>query len=90
MTNEEVLRTLAHLVGTPYAPALKDTIRTLTGRTRVVGPNEMCTREYDVERIQIKAGADLLIRASTSTDPATAKKTRLLSDAGFSGRRSIT
>lgn len=53
MTNEEVLRTLAHLVGTPYAPALKDTIRTLTGRTRVVGPNEMCTREYDVERIQI-------------------------------------
>ncbi|MBK4992522.1 hypothetical protein IAE39_000696 [Pseudomonas sp. S37] len=62
MTNEEVLRTLAHLVGTPYAPALKDTIGALTGRTRVVGPNEMCTREYDVERIQIKAGADLLIQ----------------------------
>lgn len=62
MTNEEVLRTLAHLVGTPYAPALKDAICALTGRTRVVGPNEMCTREYDIERIQIKAGADLLIQ----------------------------
>ena len=62
MTNEEGLRTLAHLVGTPYAPALKDTIRTLTGRPRVVGPNEMSTREYDVERIQIRAGADLLIQ----------------------------
>ncbi|MCE5975837.1 hypothetical protein [Pseudomonas sp. JR33AA] len=62
MTNEEVLQALAHLVGTPYAPALKDTIRTLTGRPRVVGPNEICTREHDVERIQIKAGADLLIQ----------------------------
>ena len=61
MTNEEVLKTLAHLVGTPYAPALKDAICALTGRTRVVGPNEMCTREYDVERIHIKAGADLVI-----------------------------
>lgn len=62
MTNEEVLQTLAHLVGTAYAPAIKDTICALTGRTRVVGPNEMCTREYDIERIQIKAGADLLIQ----------------------------
>jgi len=62
MTNEEVLKTLAHLVGTAYEPAIKDTICALTGRTRVVGPNEMCTREYDVERIQIKAGADLLIQ----------------------------
>jgi Peptidase inhibitor I78 family. len=43
-------------------PQLKETICALTGRTRVVGPNEMCTREYDVERIQIKAGADLLIQ----------------------------
>ena len=63
MTNEEVLRTLAHLVGTPYAPALKDTIRTLTGRPRVVGPNEMSTRDYDAERIQIKADADLMIQS---------------------------
>ena len=62
MTNEDVLKTLAHLVGTPYAPAIKDTICTLTGRTRVVGPDEMCTREYDLERIQIKAGTDLLIQ----------------------------
>lgn len=62
MTNEEVLQTLAHLVGTPYKPALKDTISDLTGRTRVVGPNEMCTREFDIERIQIKAGAGLVIQ----------------------------
>ncbi|HEN8800592.1 hypothetical protein HP546_09005 [Pseudomonas sp. CM25] len=62
MTNEEALQTLAHLIGTRYAPELKDTICTLTGRKRVVGPNEICTREYDVERIQIKAGADLLIQ----------------------------
>lgn len=50
------------MVGTPYSPAIKDTICTLTGRTRVVGPDEMCTREYDIERIQIKAGTDLLIQ----------------------------
>ncbi|WP_336332233.1 hypothetical protein [Pseudomonas putida] len=62
MTNEEVLQTLAHLVGTTYAPALKGTICALTGRTRVVGPNEICTLEYDVERIQIKADANLLIQ----------------------------
>ncbi|AJA13676.1 hypothetical protein DZA28_27520 [Pseudomonas alloputida] len=63
MTNEEVLQTLAHLVGTRYVPELKGTICALTGRTRVVGPNEMSTRDYDAERIQIKADADLMIQS---------------------------
>ena len=31
MTNEEVLQTLAHLVGTRYVPELKGTICALTG-----------------------------------------------------------
>ncbi|PTV54017.1 MULTISPECIES: hypothetical protein [Pseudomonas] len=63
MTNEEVLQTLAHLVGTRYVPELKGTICALTGRTRVVGPNEMSTHDYDAERIQIKADADLMIQS---------------------------
>ncbi|HDS1706936.1 MULTISPECIES: hypothetical protein [Pseudomonas] len=63
MTNEEVLQTLAHLVGTRYVPELKGTICALTGRTRVVGPNEMSARDYDAERIQIKADADLMIQS---------------------------
>lgn len=63
MTNEEVLQTLAHLVGTRYVPELKGTICALSGRTRVVGPNEMSTRDYDAERIQIKADADLMIQS---------------------------
>ncbi|MNM25972.1 hypothetical protein D3C76_753780 [compost metagenome] len=63
MTNEEVLQTLAHLVGTRYVPELKGTICALTGRTRVVGPNEMSTRDYDAARIQIKADADLMIQS---------------------------
>nr|WP_314479683.1 hypothetical protein [uncultured Pseudomonas sp.] len=61
MTNEEVLKALAHLVGTAYEPAIKQTICTLTGRSRVVGPNEMTTREYDAERIHIQVDANALI-----------------------------
>lgn len=53
MTNEEVLQTLEHLLGTPYEPGIKDTITELTGRDRVLGPNEIATREFDLNRITI-------------------------------------
>lgn len=62
MNNEQVLQALAHLVGTPYEPSVKATISEITGRTRVVGPKEMSTREYDVERIHIDADANSLIQ----------------------------
>ncbi|MBF8673083.1 hypothetical protein IRZ53_01800 [Pseudomonas fulva] len=62
MTNEEVLQTLAHLVGTAYEPAIKQTICTLTGRTRVLGPHDISTFEYDANRIHIKVDAEARIK----------------------------
>ena len=63
LSNDEVLTCIGRLVGTRYVPELKGTICALTGRTRVVGPNEMSARDYDAERIQIKADADLMIQS---------------------------
>lgn len=54
MTNQDIERALQHLVGTHYVPSLKTYITELTGRLRVVGPNEITTREFDAERIHIK------------------------------------
>jgi len=62
MNNDEVLQTLAHLIGTPYEPSVKDTITEITGRSRVVGPNEVSTREYDIDRIHIRTDANQLIQ----------------------------
>lgn len=61
MTNPEIEIALQHLVGTRYIPSLKAYISELTGRPRVVGPNEITTREYDVERIHIKADPACII-----------------------------
>lgn len=62
MNNDEALKTLAHLVDTPYEPGVKATISALTSRARVVGPNEMCTLEYDTDRVHIKTDANGLIK----------------------------
>ncbi|HDS1678767.1 TPA: hypothetical protein QEM39_000232 [Pseudomonas putida] len=62
MNNEQVLQALAHLIGTAYEPSVKATISEITGRVRVVGPNEISTKEYDVERIHIKTDANSLIQ----------------------------
>ncbi len=53
MTNDEVLQHTKHLIGTVYVAAVKASISELTGRTRVVGPNEIATREYDTNRITV-------------------------------------
>jgi len=62
MNNDEVLQTLAHLIGTPYEPSVKETITKITGRSRVVGPNEGSTLEYDIDRIHIRTDANQLIQ----------------------------
>ncbi|MFJ4442924.1 hypothetical protein ACIPZ8_12625 [Pseudomonas sp. NPDC089422] len=62
MNNEEVLQALAHLIGTPYEPSVKSTITGITGRARVVGPNEISTKEYDINRIHIRTDANQLIQ----------------------------
>ncbi|HDS1815401.1 TPA: hypothetical protein QEM96_000015 [Pseudomonas putida] len=62
MNNDEVLQALAYLIGTRYEPAVKATISAITGRVRVVGPNEICTREYDPDRLHIKADTNHLIQ----------------------------
>lgn len=62
MNNEQALQALAHLIGTPYEPSAKATISEITGRARVVGPNDMSTKEYDINRIQINTDANSLIQ----------------------------
>lgn len=55
MTNEEILQTLQTLIGTTYDASIKETIKVRTGRARVVGPQDIATREIDTQRIQIIA-----------------------------------
>jgi len=62
MNNDEILQSLAHLIGTPYEPSVKGTITEITGCPRVVGPNEMSTHEYDATRIHINTDANQLIQ----------------------------
>jgi hypothetical protein len=61
MTNPEIEIALQHLVGTRYVPSLKAYISELTGRPRIVGPNEITTYEFDVERIQIRADSTEIV-----------------------------
>jgi cell division protein FtsL len=61
MTNDEVLVVLFVMVGLKYNDALKDEIAKLTGRTRVVGPNEPSTMELDNSRIHVIAGGNGVI-----------------------------
>lgn len=53
MTNEEVLVALASLIGTPYTETVKGQIATSTGRTRVAGPTDITTKEFDESRIHV-------------------------------------
>jgi len=62
MNNEEVQQALAHLIGTQYDSAVKATIAEITCRTRIVGPEDMSTKEYDVNRIHIAVDANNLIQ----------------------------
>ncbi|SOB51344.1 hypothetical protein [Pseudomonas lundensis] len=55
MNNEQVSQLIRHLIGTRYVPSVKAYISELTGRTRVVGVNEVSTKEFDTDRINIKA-----------------------------------
>lgn len=58
MNNENVICALQHLVGTPYDESIKATVTELTGRPRVVGPNDISTREFDLQRIHVRADDD--------------------------------
>ncbi|KQB53478.1 hypothetical protein AQS70_10150 [Pseudomonas endophytica] len=53
MNNDEVKKAISHLIGTPYVPSVKAYISELTGRTRVVGVNEVSTKEMDPNRIHL-------------------------------------
>lgn len=61
MTNEEAQAKLAQLIGSNYTEAVKVKITELTGRARVVGPNDMATMEVDEARIHVVAGGNGVI-----------------------------
>jgi len=63
MTNEEVLQQLQHLIGQPYVAAVKAYVSELTARPRVVGANEVSTKEMDQTRIHIVTNASGTIEA---------------------------
>ena len=58
MTNDQVIDALQHLIGSRYVPAVKGYVSELTGRTRVVGPNEPHSRDMDPNRIAIRVKGD--------------------------------
>ncbi|POA22666.1 hypothetical protein C1886_00085 [Pseudomonas sp. FW300-N1A1] len=53
MTNDEVLQQLQHLIGSRYVATVKAYISELTGRARVVGINDISTKELDPDRIRL-------------------------------------
>lgn len=55
MTNDVTLQKIQHLIGSRYVPSVKPYITELTGRPRVVGPNDASTKELDRKRINIVA-----------------------------------
>lgn len=61
MNNEEAKAALAQLVGCEYTEATKAEITRLTGRARVVGPNDASTMEIDETRIHVIAGGNGVI-----------------------------
>lgn len=61
MTNEEVLVKIAELIGTLYSEDTKRRITECTARTRVVGPKDFTTKEFDENRINVIAGGNGLI-----------------------------
>lgn len=60
MTNDEILAALHYLIGSHYVPSVKQYITDLTGRTRVVGPNDTQTRDMDPKRITIRVTGDTI------------------------------
>ena len=60
MDNAQVEAALAHLINTPYSVTVKQQITELTGRTRVVGPNEAMTLNIDPGRIGVNVEAGLI------------------------------
>ncbi|MBD1550059.1 I78 family peptidase inhibitor [Pseudomonas typographi] len=65
MDNQHVVQALQHLLGTTYDETTKSTVTELTGRTRVVGPNDITTREFDLQRVHVRVGAQGRIEAIT-------------------------
>ena len=63
MTNEEVLVALTDLIGTPYGEDTKRRITECTARARVVGPQDITTKEFDETRVQVITGGNGLIEA---------------------------
>lgn len=63
MTNEAIIQQLQHLIGSRYVPAVKAYIVELTGRTRVFGPNDVVTREFDINRITVDVDANNLVES---------------------------
>lgn len=61
MTNDEVLNQTKHLIGTRYVAAVKTYITELTGRTRVTGPGEVTTREFDLNRVGVNTDDEGII-----------------------------
>lgn len=55
MTNQQITILLAYLIGSRYVPSVKAYITELTGRPLVVGPGDITTLDYNVERIRINA-----------------------------------
>lgn len=60
MTNEQITQALQHLVGTRYVPTVKAYISELTGRARVVGPNEVLTKDFRLDRVNVSIEAGLI------------------------------
>ncbi len=54
MTNEQIVQQLQFLIGSRYVPSVKPYISELTGRNRVLGPGDLSTREFDVNRISVR------------------------------------
>ncbi|RRV09147.1 hypothetical protein EGJ27_05080 [Pseudomonas sp. v388] len=53
MTNEQITQALQFLIGSRYVPSIKTYISELTGRARVLGANDVSTREFDLNRIHV-------------------------------------
>lgn len=60
MTNEQITQALQYLVGTRYVPTVKAYISELTGRARVVGPNEVLTKDFRLDRVNVSIEAGLI------------------------------
>lgn len=65
MTNEQITQALQHLIGSHYVPAVKAYVSELTGRARVLGPGDVSTREFDLNRVQVNADQTGLISSFT-------------------------